>query len=154
MNKLILISVISIFANLFGIATARAAVVTDEVVLAEVQGASLDVQSISLLSDNQIKVTNAKGKQSLIKLNDAANDLLVKQANELADANIINEHHQIICMMMPFGPQTDLYVQGRLVLSPRGCYLANVSYPEKSSDEKLAERLQADLISYTQPKPL
>src|SRR6185312_254750 len=103
MNKLILIAAVSIIANLYGIAHAS------EVVVAEVDNVSAAISSVSLLADGQVKLTNTKGVNTLIKLNDTANEQLLKEANDLQFANVVNEHHQIICMMMPLAFQPSLY---------------------------------------------
>jgi hypothetical protein len=142
MNKLILISLVSVFANLVGIANAQAATV-----IAEVRGVSPTIASIQL-SDKMLNVTGVDGKHTLLELSAVNNERLINEAQELASAKIAVDHRAAICMMMPlYNTVQDLYVDGKTVIEGEGCWSATYTHPATPEMEKLAEALRSSMVT-------
>jgi hypothetical protein len=143
MNKLILISIVSVLANLVGIANAQA-----ESVIAEVNGVSPTIATVQLTDTKMLKVIGIDNKQTVTLLSATVDDLMVNEAEQLASAQIIVGHRSVICMMMPlYNTAQDLYVDGKSIISGEGCYFSDFSHPATPAMQKLADSLRTRMVT-------
>ncbi len=76
---------------------------------------------------------------------------LGSMAAQLADVELVEEFHHIVCMMMAPPGRLGLYVENsskvlRMVLSDQGCYVRHVVFPLLEKDREVAEELQSRLL--------
>jgi hypothetical protein len=148
MKKIIAISVLSVFANLAGIARAQA-----ETVLAEVRAVSATIQTVQLTDSGTLNVIGMNNAQAVIPLSAANSAKLVNAAQTLNNTPVATVYHAMVCMMMlnadtaqnlyvGTGSETDL----KMVLSDESCAIHNHTGPTDSAMATMAEQLKTQMV--------
>lgn len=127
-------------------------------VVAIVEGYEHDIQQIALLEDGRLQVKNVDGKVTTKRLSAAATAKLTTAARDLANIEIVETHHQIVCMMMPQPTLSDLSVPTydwekgtfnrsmRKILGASGCWVSDKVAPKEEYNLGPAQVLRAQLV--------
>jgi hypothetical protein len=127
-------------------------------IVATVKGLENDIQMVSFLEDGRLHVYKVDGKVTAKRLSKAATEKLVNAARDLANVEIVETHHRVVCMMMPQPTLSDLSLPAydlekgtfnrsmRQILGASGCWVSDRVSPKNDYDLKNAELFRAQLV--------
>lgn len=127
-------------------------------VVATVQGFEHDIQQIAFLEDGRLQVQGVDGKVTTKKLSAAATQTLIASARSLANIEVEETFHQVVCMMMPQPTLSDLSVPAydwekgtfdrsmRKILSASGCWVSHKVAPKNEYDLGPAQVFRGQLV--------
>ena len=142
----------------FATPVAQARSIDPRKVVATVEGWENDIQQVSLLEDGTLFVQKVDGKVTAKKLSKAATEKLVTAARDLANIEIVETQHLVVCMMMPQPTLSDLSVPAydwekgtfnrtlRKILGATGCWVSDKVAPKDEYNLGPAQVLRAQLV--------
>jgi hypothetical protein len=147
MNKIIVISAVAVFVNLFQIAHAGA-----QTVVAEVNTVSRTVKAVQLFDTGELKMYDYGRNVKTVKLSDTNAKSLLSLAQNLGNAELTVIHQDVVCMMIIAGYNSQnlsvLTPDGalRLTLSTDICSVADHTHPKASYQLENAKKLRDQMV--------
>lgn len=148
MNKIIVLSVLCVLANLAAIARAQA-----DTVVAEVRSVSETIQTIQMSNTGSLNIIDKNNASVILPLSPANSAKLLSAVQELNGTQISVTHRKFVCMMMA-NPDTaqELYIGNgsetdlKMILSQDSCALHDFSAPTDPALDKIAQDLRSQMV--------
>lgn len=127
-------------------------------VVAVLEGWEQDIQQVAFLEDGRLQIQDVDGKVTTKRLSNAAKEMMLDAARNLANIEINETHSTVVCMMMPKPTLSDLSVPSydwekgqfnrsmRKILSASGCWVSDRVTPKNDYDLDRAHILRGQLV--------